>query len=89
MVGGFLADFLFDLLPLDAEGQIGEGVGFGVQLLPLHDEPGVGNVSGEVLAVFGLLVVAAQEIGDGLDEVEEVWVGHVKSRGRRAQIKPG
>jgi hypothetical protein len=47
---GVAEDDVGDVLPLDEHVGLADGVGLGVQLLPIHDEPGVGIQAGEVLA---------------------------------------
>lgn len=46
-------DDVGDVLPLDEHVGFADGVGLGIQLLPVHDETGVGIEAGEVLAGYG------------------------------------
>ena len=133
-LGGFLADFLFDLLPLDAEGRIRErvvevfpvqtvggkgvaeddvgdvlpldehvgladGVGLGVQLLAIHNQPGVGIQAGEVLArdaqhaagAGGGIVEAAHHAGlrQSVVVLNEEEIHHEPDDFARSEVLPG
>ena len=85
--------------PLDQHVGLADGVGLGVQLLAIHDEPGVGIEAGEVLAgdaqhaagAGGGIVEAAHHAGlrEGIVVLDEEEIHHEPDDLARGEVLPG
>ena len=92
-------DDVGDVLPLDEHVGLADGVGLGVQLLPIHDEPGVGVQAGKVLAGHAQHAARAGRgivegshdagLGQGVVVLDEEEIDHEPDDVARGEVFPG